>query len=60
MSFVQRRNFLWILFLAGILLIAIVANATTLVHLRFQELVRLFLRNRSPAVLWFRYADGKW
>ena len=39
MSFAQRRKFLWVLFLAGILLIAIVARATTLVHLQFQELV---------------------
>lgn len=39
MNFAQRRRFLWVLFLIGIVLIAIVANATTLVHLRFQELV---------------------
>ncbi len=39
MSFVQQRNFLWMLFLVGVLLIAIAANAITLVHLRFQELV---------------------
>jgi hypothetical protein len=37
MSFVQRRRFLWILFLAGL---AIAANATTLSRLRFEELVK--------------------
>ena len=39
MSYAQRRRFLWVLFLIGIALIAVVARATTLVHLRFQELV---------------------
>ena len=39
MSYTQRRKFLWVLLLVGIVLIAIVAKATTLVHLRFQELV---------------------
>jgi hypothetical protein len=38
MSFVQRRRFLWILFLAGLGLIAVVASATTLARLRFEEL----------------------
>ena len=38
MSFVQRRRFLWILFLAGLALIAVVASATTLARLRFEEL----------------------
>jgi hypothetical protein len=45
MSFVQRRRFLWILFLAGLALLAIAANATTLLHLRFEELV-----NQAAAV----------
>jgi hypothetical protein len=40
MSFVQRRRFLWILFLAGLALLAVVANATTLERMRFEELVR--------------------
>jgi hypothetical protein len=40
MSFVQRRRFLWILFLAGLTLLAIAANATTLSRLRFEELVK--------------------
>ena len=38
MSFVQRRRFLWILFLAGLALLAIAANATTLSRVRFEEL----------------------
>jgi hypothetical protein len=38
MSFVQRRRFLWILFLAALGLLAITANATTLSRLRFEEL----------------------
>jgi hypothetical protein len=40
MSFVQRRRFLWILFLAGLVLIAVVANATTLARLQFEDLVK--------------------
>ena len=40
MSFVQRRRFLWILFLAGLALLAIAANATMLSRLRFEELVK--------------------
>jgi len=39
MSYKDRRRFLWILFLIGLGLIAIVAQATTLVRLRFQDLV---------------------
>ena len=38
MSYVQRRRFLLILFIVGIALIAIVANATTLSHLKFDDL----------------------
>jgi hypothetical protein len=38
MSFAQRRRFLWILFLAGLAMLAIAANATTLSRLRFEEL----------------------
>jgi hypothetical protein len=40
MSYLQRRRFLWAVLLAGILLIALVANATTLVKLRFEELAQ--------------------
>jgi hypothetical protein len=40
MSFVQRRRFLWILFLAALALLAVVANATTLTRLRFEELAK--------------------
>ena len=40
MSYVQRRRFLWILFLAALTLLAVVANATTLARMRFEELAR--------------------
>jgi hypothetical protein len=40
MSYVQRRRFLWILFLAGLALIAVVASATSLTQLRFTDLVQ--------------------
>jgi len=39
MSYAQRRRFPWLLFLAGLLLIAMTARATTLVRLRFPDLV---------------------
>ena len=38
MSFVERRRFLWILFLIGMALIVAAANATTLVRLTFTDL----------------------
>ena len=38
MSYAQRRRFLWILFLVGLALIAVVANATTLARLKFEDL----------------------
>jgi hypothetical protein len=40
MNYAQRRRFLWLILLAGLGLIAIVANATTMVHLQFAELVQ--------------------
>ncbi|GAC1625641.1 MAG: hypothetical protein PVS2B2_08550 [Candidatus Acidiferrum sp.] len=40
MNFMQRRRFLWAVFLIGIWLIAVVANATTFARLPFEELVR--------------------
>jgi hypothetical protein len=40
MSYVQRRRFLWVLFLAGLALLALAANATTLARLQFFQLVR--------------------
>ena len=40
MSFVQRRQFLWILFLGGLALLALAASATTLTRLRFEELAK--------------------
>ena len=38
MSYVERRRFLWVLFLAGIALAAAVANSTTLARMSFDEL----------------------
>ncbi|MGA2483669.1 MAG: hypothetical protein ABSF92_11205 [Candidatus Acidiferrales bacterium] len=38
MSFAERRRFLWILFLIGLVLIAVVARATTLARLSFEDL----------------------
>jgi hypothetical protein len=57
MSFVQRRRFLWILFLAGLALIAVVASATTLARLGFEELAR-----RATAVARLRClgAESRW
>jgi hypothetical protein len=52
MSFVQRRRFLWILFLAGLALLAVAANATTLSRLRFEDLV-----NQATAVARLRCID---
>jgi len=40
MSFVQRRRFLWVLLLTALALLAIVANATTLARMRFEDLAR--------------------
>ena len=43
MSYVQRRRFLWILFLTGLALLAmsaLIANATTLVRLPFEDLAQ--------------------
>jgi hypothetical protein len=40
MSYAQRRRFLLLLFLAGLLLIGIVASATTFVRLGFADLTR--------------------
>jgi hypothetical protein len=57
MSFVQRRRFLWILFLAGLRLLAIAANATTLSRLRFEELA-----NQATAVARLRCisVESRW
>ncbi len=57
MSYVQRRRFLWILFLAGLALLAVAANATTLSRLRFEELV-----NQATAVARLRClgAESHW
>ena len=39
MSYAQRRRFPWLLFLASLFLIALTTRATTLVRLRFPDLV---------------------
>ena len=39
MNYKDRRRFLWVLFLIGLALIAVGAQATTLVRLRFQDMV---------------------
>ena len=38
MNYVQRRRFLWILFLGGLALLAVVASATTLSQLKLEDL----------------------
>src|SRR5580704_4654253 len=40
MSYVQRRRFLWILFLGGLALLAVAAGATTLSRLKFEDLAQ--------------------
>jgi len=40
MSYVQRRRFLWILFLGGIVLLALAASATTLSRLKLEDLAQ--------------------
>jgi len=40
MSYVQRRRFLWILFLGGLVLLAVAASATTMVRLKFTDLAQ--------------------
>lgn len=57
MSYVQRRRFLWILFLAGLALLAVVANATTLARLRFEDLA---LESTSVARVRCLGAESRW
>jgi len=40
MSYVERRRFLWALLLAALVLLAIVANATTFARMRFEDAAR--------------------
>lgn len=40
MSYVQRRRFLWVLFLGGLVLLAVVASATTLSRLKMDDLAQ--------------------
>lgn len=54
MSYVERRRFLWNLLLAALALLAVVANATTLARMRFEELVQ-----QATAVARLRCLDTK-
>ncbi|HYA62637.1 MAG TPA: hypothetical protein VED66_05500 [Candidatus Sulfotelmatobacter sp.] len=54
MSYVARRRFLWALFLIGLVMIAIVANATTLARLQFFQLVQ-----HSSAIARMRCVDAQ-
>ena len=54
MSYVERRRFLWILFLMALTLLAIAANATTLARMRFEELAQ-----QATAVARLRCLDTK-
>ncbi len=40
MNYAERRKFLWILFLAGLALLAAAASATTFSRLQFDDLAR--------------------
>ncbi|HYL63932.1 MAG TPA: hypothetical protein VE077_15040 [Candidatus Methylomirabilis sp.] len=57
MSYIQRRRFLWILFLVGIVLIAVVANATTLTRLKLEDLA---LESTAVARLRCLGATSQW
>ena len=57
MSYVQRRRFLWILFLVGLALLAIAANATTLARLRFEDLA---LESTAVARVRCLGAESRW
>ena len=54
MSFVERRRFLWALFLVGLVLIAIAARGTTLARLQFLQLVQ-----QSSAIARVRCVDTR-
>jgi hypothetical protein len=54
MSYVQRRRFLWILFLVGLALLAVVASATTMSRLRLLDLTE-----QSTAVARLRCIGAK-
>jgi hypothetical protein len=57
MSYVERRRFLWILFLAGIALAAVVANSTTLARMSFDELAQ---KSSAVARLRCRSSQSQW
>ncbi len=54
MSYIQRRRFLWILFLAALALLAAVASATTLSRLKLEDLAQ-----QSTAVARLRCLEAK-
>jgi hypothetical protein len=54
MSYTQRRRFLWILFLAGLALLAVVASATTMSRLKLEDLAQ-----ESTAVARLRCLSSK-
>jgi hypothetical protein len=57
MSYAERRRFLWILFLVGVALAAVIANATTLAPLSFDNLAQ-----KSTAVARLRCvsSESRW
>jgi hypothetical protein len=57
MSYMERRRFLWILFLVGLALIAVAANATTLSLLKFEDLA---LESAAVARLRCLGATSQW
>jgi hypothetical protein len=57
MSYVERRRFLWVLFLAGIALAAAVANSTTLARMSFDELAQ---KSSAVARLRCQSAQSHW
>jgi len=50
MSYVDRRRFLWILFFVALTLLAIAANATTLVRMHFEELAQRASKERFASL----------
>jgi len=57
MSYVERRRFLWVLFLAGIALTAVVAKSTTLARMSFDELAQ---KSSAVARLRCKGSESHW
>src|ERR1700686_5508705 len=57
MSYMERRRFLWVLFLAGIALAAAIANSTTLARMSFDELAQ---KSSAVARLRCQSAQSHW